>query len=317
MLPTFEASDAASIFAIGNSLTWDTRPALLDGEVQWHITCNKNLAYAFNHPDDVCLDSSTNWDVAFQNHDYDFVMMQPFNGTTLAKDAEVVSVIMDLEPHASIVIHTGWPSIDNLQQVYTSGLPSDLMRPSAAYLESLVQEIRDNHPGRAVQSDRVVDILYSIALDIDDGKAPFDSIQELYRDSTHLSENYGRYVAHNAARLAMNQPLSSDGFDLDGAALQYLDGKLLAAQADQWPSTENPLVTWNEDPIAVASVATIPTAVEERYSLSGSGIASTNGNTTLGVDGFPNVGGYSVPEPDFEWVAGISILAMLMLRNAR
>ncbi len=218
---------ADSIFTMGNSLTWDSRPALLDDDVQWHIACNRNLADAFNHPGDVCIDSSANWQTALQSTDFDYVMLQPFVGTTLAQDTEIVSAIMDLEPEASIVIHTGWPSVNNFEHVYTSRLNTNSMRPSAAYFERLINSVKQIHPGRNVASDRAVDILYAIATDIDAGHAPFASLSELYRDSNHLNET-GRYVAHNAARLALGQPISDEGFHLDAATRKYLDRKILS-----------------------------------------------------------------------------------------
>jgi hypothetical protein len=41
--PAPEPSYSKKIFLIGNSLTWDTLPGLLDGDVQWHVDCGKNL----------------------------------------------------------------------------------------------------------------------------------------------------------------------------------------------------------------------------------------------------------------------------------
>src|SRR5690606_39121687 len=50
-----------SYYLIGNSLTWDTSPSLLDGDVQWHVDCGKSLPYIMAHPEMPCVKTSTLW----------------------------------------------------------------------------------------------------------------------------------------------------------------------------------------------------------------------------------------------------------------
>jgi len=38
-----EEPKTSSCYLIGNSLTWDTVPPLLSGDVQWHVDCGVNL----------------------------------------------------------------------------------------------------------------------------------------------------------------------------------------------------------------------------------------------------------------------------------
>lgn len=42
---------APRYYLIGNSLTWDTVPQRLDGEVQWHVDCGVSLPHIFATPD--------------------------------------------------------------------------------------------------------------------------------------------------------------------------------------------------------------------------------------------------------------------------
>ncbi len=310
----FASSPAESIFAIGNSLTWDTRPSLLDGDVQWHVTCNRNLAYIFSHPRDVCIESSTSWDVAVQNKDYDYIVMQPFSGTTLTKDAEVVSVMMNREPNATFVVHTAWPSIDNLQQVYTSEFHNDLMRPSAVYFANLVAEIRENHPGRRIESDHVVDVLYSIAVDIDHHNAPFDSIRDLYRDSAHLSEDYGRYVAHNGLRLAIDQPLSSIGFDISPAIKQYLDSKLVAAHNGTLFASAKSLIAASSNVLPALPTWNLPVSSKTEAASLKVEIFHSNLDAALNASGsIPAITSSAVPEPTLGLLGVMGILSGLNL----
>lgn len=217
-------------------MTWDTRPTLLQGDVQWQIACNRSLADAFANPDYSCISSSTSWDSAFESKDYDYVMVQPFYGTTLAEDARVISQIMDRQPRARIMIHTSWSSANTLEQVYESRISGEQMRPSAEYYDRLLDDIRQSNPDRIVESDHVVDMLHAIATDIDAGRGPFNSLSELFRDEVHLNET-GRYLAHNAVRAALGQPLSREGFDLNDATRRYLNGKILSERSREASET--------------------------------------------------------------------------------
>ena len=47
--------DTRSYYLIGNSLTWDTVPAWMDGDVQWHVDCGKSLPFIHANPDEPCV----------------------------------------------------------------------------------------------------------------------------------------------------------------------------------------------------------------------------------------------------------------------
>src|SRR5689334_19368237 len=91
---SFEAAaapKASSCYLIGNSLTWDTSPNLLDGDVQWHVDCGVNLAQIHDHREKPCVDTSTIWTRALREKQHDVVSVQPHYGTTLAQDAAIIS----------------------------------------------------------------------------------------------------------------------------------------------------------------------------------------------------------------------------------
>ena len=53
-----EEPKTSSCYLIGNSLTWDTVPPLLSGDVQWHVDCGVNLPFIYAHPDKPCVKES-------------------------------------------------------------------------------------------------------------------------------------------------------------------------------------------------------------------------------------------------------------------
>ena len=101
-------SSAHSYYLIGKSLTWDTVPQRLDGDVQWHVDCGVSLPYIYSNPNKPCVKESTVWPTALRDKQYDAVSVQPHYGATLARDVETISAWMKLQPNAVFVIHSGW-----------------------------------------------------------------------------------------------------------------------------------------------------------------------------------------------------------------
>ena len=96
------------VFLIGNSLTWDTVPSRLDGNVQWHVDCGKSLPFMFANPEEPCVKTSTLWPKALKENQYDILSLQTHYGATLAEDVETISRWIEMQPQAVVVIHTGW-----------------------------------------------------------------------------------------------------------------------------------------------------------------------------------------------------------------
>lgn len=217
-------SRAASIFLIGNSLTWDTVPSLLDGDVQWHVDCGKSLPYIHEHPEMPCVKNSTNWPEALKTKTYDLLSIQPHYGSTLEEDLEVIESWMKLQPGAVVVLHSGWARSASRAEEYASEEKGGAMKHSQAYLGTLLAKLRERHPSREFRMTRATDLLEWIDVDIREGKAPFAKLEDLYRDAIHMNVVTGRYLMHNAMRKALGLPVSAKGFEkLDPALKKYFD----------------------------------------------------------------------------------------------
>ena len=221
---------ATSYYLIGNSLTWDTVPSLLDGDVQWHVDCGKSLPHMFEHPEKPCVNSSTLWPVALKKKQYNVVAVQPFYGSTLAKDAEVISKWVAMQPEAVFVIHTGWARHAARAAEYADTDTTGKLQHSPAYFDALLAEMRKRHPDRTFRRTYAIDLLARIAADIAADKAPLSAVSDLHRDAIHVKLDSGRYLMHNAMRHALGQEPSVKGFEkLDPKLKAYLDSVLATA----------------------------------------------------------------------------------------
>lgn len=226
-VPVRGESPAPRCYLIGNSLTWDTVPQRLDGDVQWHVDCGVNLPYIYSNPKEPCVSQSTIWTTALRGRQYDMVSVQPHYGSTLAQDAETISAWMKLQPEAVFVIHSGWAFHARRGDEFASYALPDEMTHSPGYLRALTRELRRLHPKREIRQTFAQNLLAQIAEDIAAGQAPLDNLGTLYRDAIHLTRDHGRYLAHNAMRRALGQPRSAAGFpEQDPELKRYLDGVL-------------------------------------------------------------------------------------------
>jgi hypothetical protein len=216
---------------IGNSLTWDTLPGLLDGDVQWHVDCGKNLKYIHDHPASPCVKTSTLWPQAFKSQQYDLLTVQPHMGTSLAEDVAVISTWIKQQPSAILILHTGWSRAAEFEATYHAGNSGDQMTHAPEYFQALKARLVELHPGLEIRSTAAIDVLEEIYHEIEQQRAPFKSFDELYRDSIHMTTETGRYLMHNLMRIALGQPLSDQGFQLDPPHKAYLLSKLKAVQA--------------------------------------------------------------------------------------
>lgn len=214
-------------YLIGNSLTWDTVPGRLTGDVQWHVDCGVNLTFIHDHPEKPCVKDSTLWPAALQQKQYDVVAVQPHYGTTLAQDVATISHWMKLQPKAVFVIHSGWAFQAQRASEFDSLATPNQMTHSPGYLRALMAELRRLHPGRELRQTLAQNLLAQIAEDIAAGRAPFKDVSDLYRDAIHMTHDHGKYLMHNAMRRALGQPPSAAGFEnLNPQVQKYLDGVL-------------------------------------------------------------------------------------------
>jgi hypothetical protein len=221
------AGEARSFYLIGNSLTQDTVPSGLDGDVRWHVDCGKSLPFIYENPGKPCVKNSTIWPEALRENSYDLISVQVHYGSTVEQDVAVLSEFVRMQPKAVFVIHSGWARSKTRAEEYAAKTAGGTMRHSPAYLDAVIAKLRELHPDRVFRQTRAQDLLARIAADIGSKKAPFSQIEDLYRDGIHLNVITGRYLMHNAMRHAFGQPRSVAGFEgIPSPVKNYLDGIL-------------------------------------------------------------------------------------------
>lgn len=229
--PSNTAQTQPKILMIGNSLTWDTRPPLLDGQVQWHVDCGKSLAFIRDNPAKPCVESSTIWPTAMQATQYDFVGVQPHYGTSLEEDLGVISDWVTQQTKAVFIIHTGWARHTEFETERSDSDSAGLLTHSDVYFNALLKNLQAKFPDREFRSTKAMNLLFQVSDDIKSGTAPFSNLAEIYRDKIHLKTDTGRYLMHNAVRRALGQPISTKGFpEIPTETRAYLD-KLLGPVA--------------------------------------------------------------------------------------
>ncbi len=225
-----EPKDTSRIFLIGNSLTWDTLPGLLEGQVEWHVDCGKNLQYIYENPDAPCVKSSTPWDKALADNQYDILCIQPHFGTSIEDDSRAICSWVNMQPKAKLIIHTGWNRYKDFSATYRKDEPAMHMTHCPHYFDELKAQIRKNHPDVQIETTQAIASLDEICCDIEKGAAPISTLGELYRDEIHMDQGSGRYLMHNLMRLSLNQPVSDRGFKVSKPVRSYLDSKLANAK---------------------------------------------------------------------------------------
>lgn len=226
-----------SYYLIGNSLTWDTLPPRLEGNVHWHVDCGKPLPYILANPDRPCVGTSRLWPDALTTAQFDYLSMQTHYGSTLESDFASMSHWIDMQPEAILILHTGWARSADFAQEYQSDVLPEKMIHHTAYWNKLLQMLKQKYPTREFRMTSCTEILESIRKDIKAGKAPqaLTSLTDLYRDAIHLKQETGRYLMHNAMRAAMDQPPTEEGFPAIEPTLKaYLDQKLSELAFGKW-----------------------------------------------------------------------------------
>lgn len=228
---------ATRCYLIGNSLTWDTTPPLLAGDVQWHVDCGTSLPFVYANPGKPCVKNSTLWPAALRDKPYDVVSVQPHYGSTLTQDVETISAWMKLQPKAVFVIHSGWAKHAQHVDEFGGYAAPEQMVHNPGYIRALIAELRRVHPGREIRQTLAQNVLAKIAEDIAAKQAPIKDLAELYRDDIHMTNDHGKYLMHNAMRIALGQPPSATGFEkVNPEIRKYLDGVLallVTAPADK------------------------------------------------------------------------------------
>lgn len=227
-LASGDASESIqSIYLIGNSLTWDTIPAKLDRDVQWHVDCGKPLTFIHENPSAPCVKTSTLWPDALKAKQYDAISFQPHYGTTLKEDRQTIEKWLALQPSAIVVIHTGWARQAERVAEWGDDSADGKLTHSEVYFRELIAELQSRYPDREFRTTGAMLLLNLAANEIAAGDAPFSDVSDLYRDAIHMNVDTGRYLMHNAMRQTLGQPrLATWTNSLTTEQQAYLDGVL-------------------------------------------------------------------------------------------
>ena len=207
------------LYSIGNSHTWDFRPAAdfleigkslgIDIQNGWHINCGQNLETIWKNPEQTCVDLSRfgAYQKAIRKHTWDAISIQTFRGGTGKAEKKAVDeflgfIASSINKDCFVYIYCTWPK-NTAEQLadfnYTEEWLSDfdendtleiLSGKYCTYLENAFED----------HSDRIICIpvgrvLYHFDQRAKSGGIPgFSGSGELYRDAWHMN-NVGRYIA--------------------------------------------------------------------------------------------------------------------------
>lgn len=207
---------ASTLYMIGNSLTWDSRPektaatANFSGfpmDVGYHIRCASTLSSIVDDPNTVCIDPTETgrFPTALPTFAWDSVSLQHHarEGATLNTDSSAIRTLVELaQTNASnadttFFIYQPWPKstqwnswLDSVSQD-----PDTRALPRREYSYLLFQTVQEQIPTANFAILPVGDVMFQLDQEMAAGMIPgYSSIQEVYRNSVHLN-GVGRFVA--------------------------------------------------------------------------------------------------------------------------
>lgn len=223
---------ADSVYLIGNSLTYDLSPWGLGNPVAYHIDCNKNLQYIHDHPEAPCI-AGGYWPTQLAAASYDWLSVQPFFGTTIEQDTAVISEWMDMQPTATVVIHTGWTYSATFEETYHGGWDGVNMTHCPEYFAALRAALLELHPGRTIVINDAIGTIDRIYHDIQAGIAPYEDLSELYRDQIHMDYGDGYFLARATMRHTLGLSPGNPPIDpVSPEHLAYLQAVIVNCPAD-------------------------------------------------------------------------------------
>lgn len=250
-------------FAIGNSLTVDTMPSYYMGE---YVDASNYALYHFCHlhssyslkahfVGETDIEANLNQHcIVYGNTSYglgagapglDFLMLQSdsYDGAHLAEDIDYASRFIDLaranNPHVKVIIHPGWETYAT-PTAYLDPLSDELNTPfiaSRAYIDAWIAALLVRYPTTEFRCTNTHKMFHQLYLDYQAQTSPFYAAghtwdEFFFRDALHATYSAGRYVAHNAMRLSMdnwfsgytNLAGSMEFSSLDATKRSYLRG---------------------------------------------------------------------------------------------
>lgn len=207
-----------TLYMIGNSLTWDSRPRALgqladtiggELEVGYHILTASTLPTISENPDttseQVPASSYGPLSEALPTYAWDAVSMQmhPRKGATLATETSAIETIVGYaqanpdNADTLFYLFQPWPATwqwgEWLEPVSTAPDAQATARHDYAYL--LLDRVRGEMPSNDFLLIPTGDVFFELDQRMQAGQVPgFSSITQLYRNSVHLNAT-GQYVA--------------------------------------------------------------------------------------------------------------------------
>lgn len=237
-----------SLYSVGNSHTWDFRPAgdfrsiaeAMDIHLSngWHINCGKNLQTIWARPGETCvaLTEYGKYRHAIAEHAWDAITLQTFTGGTGKAEKKALEDFLEfirgsINRDCEVFLYCTWPKNTeaplgafNYTEAWLSDFhENDTLRVlSEAYFGYL--EAAFKNPARHLELIPVGRVLYHFDQQARSGKVPgFSGAGQLYRDAWHLN-NVGRYIA--------GMTVFSQIFCINPLEIPVIDAY---HTSDQWP----------------------------------------------------------------------------------
>lgn len=237
------------LYSIGNSHTWDFRPAAdfleigkalgIDIKNGWHINCGQNLETIWENPEQTCVDLSRfgAYQKAIRNHTWDAISLQTFRGGIAKAEKEAVEkflgfITSSINKDCHVYIYCTWPKntaeqlgdfdygeewLSDFEENDTLEILSDKY---FTYLENAIENNSDR-----VKFIPLGRVLYHFDQRAKSGEVPgFSGAGELYRDAWHMN-NVGRFIA--------GLTVFAQIFRIDPAGIPDVESYQVS---DRWPS---------------------------------------------------------------------------------
>lgn len=233
-------SNADTGYFIGNSLTTGSGWFHLDNgreprltNVAGHLHGGASLIKIYNEPLGV---AAYPWTEALYEQQWDILSVQPFKEDNLTTTIDIIEEWANLQPNAIIQIHSGWWTIDKIEEEWNS---TDLSQVHASPLfwNAFLKALEEKLPSREILFNPSYELVHQMA---NDKRRPF-SMEELYvasdTDRIHLDSPIGSYFAHNLMRqtLGLSWPYVTPFDGIQPLHRKYID-RLVIGTAVPEPS---------------------------------------------------------------------------------
>lgn len=107
---------------------------------------------------------------------------------------------------------------------YASNVTDQRLEHSPAYFDALITTLQQRHPDRTFRTTHCLRLLIELDRSTQQGDAPFEQVEDVYRDAIHMTLSAGRYLMHNAMRETLGQPRVTTGFgEISESQLAWLN----------------------------------------------------------------------------------------------